>query len=139
VAALQDHLPFPLASVQPEFSAHHLAPLFDGTLDQCLQMDTLPMAWSPLAGGRLASGAQASPGGPRAELLKVLDELATREGVTRSAVALAFVLCHPSRPVAIVGSTKIARLEEAQLALKVKLDRGDCYRIVEAGMGRELP
>lgn len=139
VAALQAHLPFALASVQPQFSAHHLAPMFDGTLDQCLQMKLLPMAWSPLDGGRLADGAQAAPGGPRAELLRVLDELAARENVTRSALALAFVLCHPAQPVAIVGTTKLTRLKEAQLALKVKLDRADGYRIVEAGLGRELP
>ena len=139
VAALQDHLPFPLASVQPQFSAHHLAPLWDGTLDQCAQMNLLPMAWSPLAGGGLATGAEAVPGGPRAELLAVLDELALREGVTRSAVALAFVLCHPSAPVAIVGSTKPERLKEAQAALKVRLDRTDVYRIIQAGMGAELP
>ncbi len=139
VAALQAHLPFALASVQPQFSAHHLAPLFDGTLDQCVQMKLLPMAWSPLAGGLLADGEKAIPGGPRAELLAVLDQLAQREGVTRSAIALAFVLCHPARPVAIVGTTKVERLKQAQAALAVRLEREDCYRIVEAGTGVELP
>ncbi len=139
VATLQRHLPFALASVQPQFSAHHLAPLFDGTLDQCTQMRLLPMAWSPLAGGLLADGTQAMPNGPRAGLLGVLDELAERESVARSAIALAFILCHPSRPVAIVGTTQIARLQAAQAALGVNLDRADCYRIVETGMGQELP
>jgi multidrug efflux pump subunit AcrB len=38
------------------------------------------------------------------ELVAVLDRLAEREGVTRAAVAIAFVLAHPSRPVAIVGT-----------------------------------
>lgn len=139
VAAVQEHLPFPLACVQPEFSAHHLAPLLDGTLDQCAQMHMLPMAWSPLAGGLLADGAQVAPNGPRAGLLAVLDELAVRENTTRSAIALAFVMCHPARPVAIVGTTKVERLKEAQLALSVKLDRTDCYRIVEASLGEALP
>ena len=52
VDALRAHLPFPIASNQPEFSAGCLAPVRDGTLDQCMQHGTTPLAWSPLAGGR---------------------------------------------------------------------------------------
>ena len=51
------------------------------------------MAWSPLAGGRLATG-----DGIRPELLDVLDGLAKREGIDRSQMALAFVLAHPTAP-----------------------------------------
>lgn len=139
VAALQDHLPFPLAAIQPEFSAHHLAPLFDGTLDQAMQMHLLPMAWSPLAGGALADTTPAMPGGPRQGLLALLDELAAREGVTRASIALAFTLCHPSGPVALLGTTQETRLREAQTAKGVRLTRTDCYRIIEAGLGQTLP
>src|SRR5690606_23785151 len=57
VAALQAHLPFPLAANQPEYSAAHLDPLRDGTFDACMRDGVTPMAWSPLAGGRLATGA----------------------------------------------------------------------------------
>ena len=90
VAALAAHLPFPLASNQPEYSALHLDPMRDGTFDDCMRTGTVALAWSPLGGGRLATGDDLRP-----ELLDVLDRLARREGVDRGAIAIAFVLAHP--------------------------------------------
>jgi predicted oxidoreductase len=68
-----------------------------------------------------------------------LDRLAEREGVERTTVALAFVLAHPSRPVAIVGTQRPERLAEAARAIEVHLDRNDAYDIVEASEGVPLP
>jgi predicted oxidoreductase len=134
VAALQEHLGFPIATNQPEFSAHRLHPMRDGTLDQCMQLGITPIAWSPLAGGLLATGDGVEP-----ELLEELDRLAEREGVDRSHIALAFVLAHPSRPIAIVGSQNIDRITDAVRALNVHLDRADVYTIVQASEGVPLP
>jgi predicted oxidoreductase len=133
-AALQAHLPFPLASTQPELSVIALQSLRDGTLDQCAALGITPLAWSPLAGGRLATG-----DGVRPELVAVLDRLADREGVTRAAVAIAFVLAHPSRPVAIVGTQQPARLAELAAATSVHLDRRDVYDLIVASDGVPLP
>ena len=134
VTAVAEYLEAPLVSTQPEFSAAHLAPLRDGTLDQAMAEGFAVLAWSPLAGGRIATG-----DGMRRDLLVVLDELAAREGVDRTTIALAFVLAHPSGPVAILGTQTPDRLREAQRALEVHLDRIDCYRIVEASEGVPLP
>lgn len=124
----------PLVSVQPEFSAARLGALRDGTLDQCVRLGLTPLAWSPLAGGRLASGE-----GVRPELLAVLDQLAAREGTTRVVVALAFVLAHPAAPVALVGTQRPERIRELASAAAVHLGRGDLYRIIEASDGEPLP
>ncbi|MBK9180618.1 MAG: aldo/keto reductase [Acidimicrobiales bacterium] len=137
--ALQAHLPFPLATNQVELSAAHLDPLVDGTLDRCLRDGTVPTAWSPLAGGRLATGAGPGDGAVRTELLAVLDRLARREGVDRTAVALAFVLSHPSRPVALVGTQRPDRIRAATAALRVRLTRADVYAVIEASTGEPLP
>lgn len=131
---LEARLSFNLASVQPEFSAAHLEPLRDGTLDHCMKKSLVPLAWSPLAGGRIATGV-----GIRPELLAVLDELAASNNVTRSAVAIAFVLAHPSKPVAIIGSQDPSRLADASRATSVRLTRRDLYRIMEASEGVPLP
>lgn len=132
--ALQAHLPFPLVSDQPEFSLTALAPLRDGVLDRAMATGMVPLAWSPLAGGSLATGE-----GVPAELLAVMDDLAAREGVSRATLAVAFVLAHPSRPVAILGTQRIERLAESVAATEVHLDRDDVYRLIQASEGQPLP
>ncbi len=132
--ALQAHLPFPLVSTQPQFSALHLDPLFDGTFDQCNELGIVPMAWSPLAGGALASG-----DGVRPELVAVLDRLAEREGVDRATIAIAFTLAPPSRPISIIGTMNPDRVADSAGAARVHLDRSDCYDIVEASRGEPMP
>ncbi|MFT4617209.1 MAG: putative oxidoreductase [Minisyncoccia bacterium] len=134
IAALQAHLDFPIVANQPEFSANRLDPMRDGTLDQCMQLGITPLAWSPLAGGSLATG-----DGINAELLAVLDQLAERESVDRGHIAMAFVLAHPSKPIAIVGSQNLDRIAASVKALDVQLDRSDVYAIVQASEGVPLP
>ncbi len=132
--SLAAHLPFPLASTQPEYSAAELGALRDGTLDLCMRDGVVPLAWSPLAGGRLATGADVRP-----ELIAALDQLAEHHGSSRTAVALAFVLAHPSRPVALLGTQNSERLADAAQAADVPLDRADVYTIIEASEGVPLP
>jgi predicted oxidoreductase len=134
VAALQAHLGFPIVTNQPEFSASRLDPMRDGTLDQCMQLGITPLAWSPLAGGSLATGDGLGP-----ELLAVLDQLAERESVDRGHIAMAFVLAHPSKPIAITGSQNVERIAVSVKALNVQLDRSDVYAIVQASEGVPLP
>jgi predicted oxidoreductase len=134
VAALQAHLEFPIVSNQSEFSATQLVSMRDGTLDQCMELMITPMAWSPLAGGRLATGEDLP-----LELLEVLDRLADREGVDRSQIALAFVLAHPSAPIAIIGSQNPDRIRSSNAALAVTLNRSDVYAVVQASEGVPLP
>ena len=76
-----------VAVTQPEFSVAELGPMRDGLFDHAMAVGTVPMAWSPLAGGRVPTGE-----GLPAPLVAVLDELAADRGVSRSAIAMAFVL-----------------------------------------------
>lgn len=131
--ALARHLEAPIVATQPQLSAAHLDPLLDGTGDLAMRDDRTVLAWSPLARGTLVSGEGIAP-----ELLAVLDELAAREEVDRAAVATAFVLALPFRPVAILGTQRPERLRQASAALSVHLDRGDAYRILAAA-GVPLP
>src|SRR6478735_5545587 len=57
----------------------------------------------------------------------------------RAAVAVAFTLAHPARPVSILGTQRPEHLRASTAALRVHLDRTDCYRIVVASEGRPLP
>ena len=134
VAALQAHLSFPIVTNQPEYSAVHLDPMRDGTFDQCMELGIVPLAWSPLAGGALATG-----DGVRPELLALVDGLAEREGCDRATIALAFVLAHPAAPVAIIGTQNADRIHSSLAALDVYLDRSDVYTMVQASEGVPLP
>jgi predicted oxidoreductase len=136
--ALAAHLGFPVVTTQPEFSALCLDALTDGTLDDAMRDGRTPLAWSPLGGGRLGSGVVADDD-RSAAVHTVLDRIASEHGSTRAAVALAWVLAHPSGPVPIVGTQQVDRLAELATATSVRLDRSDWYAILVAARGEPMP
>jgi len=143
VSAIQSACPTPLVAHQVEISLARLAAFDDGTLDQCQTAKMTPMAWSPLGGGQLADGAKRLlkyQEGYRTEgVLPLLDEYAKQRGVTRSAVALAWLLKHPSGIMPIVGSTNPRRIREAARAAEISLSREEWYRLFTAARGEPLP
>lgn len=132
--ALAAHLRVPIETTQPEYSVAALGPLRDGTFDLCMREGVTPLAWSPLAGGRVVTGENLRP-----ELLAVLDEIAAARGTSREQVAYAFVLSHPARPVVLLGTQKPERLAAAASSPVQSLERTELYRIVAASEGRPLP
>jgi predicted oxidoreductase len=129
-AALQAYLPFPLASTQPEFSAWHSGPLWDGVLDQAMQFGCGVLGWSTLGGGRI------SQPGPVTSLIR---RKAQESGVADAAAAYAWVMAHPARPIPIVGSQQPARIREAADAFKVEWTRAEWYEVLQASTGERLP
>jgi 6-dehydroglucose reductase len=140
VDALAAHLPFELASIQPEFSALAIEPLSDGVLDLALRRRLAVLAWSPLGQGRLGGAAGQSTADGRADAVAAaLDVVAARAGVTRTAVAYAWVMAHPTRAIPLIGSQNPARIREAAQAYAVHLSRAEWYRILEASRGARMP
>ncbi len=132
--ALQRFLDFPLVADQMEYSITHLDPMRDGVMDRCMRESVTPLAWSPLAGGALATG-----DGVDAALVAKLDELAERENVNRATLAIAFVLAHPSCPVVLLGTQSPQRLEQQAGAVGVHLEREDVYALIQLSDGVPLP
>jgi predicted oxidoreductase len=143
VAAVQAACPMPLIVQQVEISLAKLDAFTDGTLDQCFVEHMTPMAWSPLAAGLLANGANRLLPAQQAyrpePTVAALDEIAAARGVSRIVVALAWLLKHPSRIVPIVGSTNPDRIREAAKAADVELTREEWYRLLAAAQGQPLP
>jgi predicted oxidoreductase len=138
--ALAAHLPFALASVQNELSALAVEALDDGTLDAAMRRGTGVVAWSPLAQGRLATGPGELSDSPRTDrVIAALEAIARRDGTSRTAVAYAWVMAHPARPVPLIGSQNPARIREARTAYAVHLTREDWYRILVAARGEHMP
>ena len=133
---LQSRLDFPLVTNQIELSALHLAPLNDGTLDQAQRLRVPPMAWSPLAGGRLFDAQDERARRVRAALEGVGRELG---GAAVDQVALAWLLRHPARVLPVLGSGRVERIHAAAMAEGLRLDRQQWFAIWEASAGREVP
>jgi predicted oxidoreductase len=137
VSTLQQALPFKLVVNQVEISLLHRDCFFDGTLDQCLREQVMPLSWSPLAGGRLSDISETDD----EKLLALFDEMdavAAIYGFDRSTLALAWLLKHPSGIVPIVGSRDPAKIKWATQAAEVELSREDWYRLLVAAQGHPM-
>ncbi|EQC4551494.1 aldo/keto reductase [Cronobacter malonaticus] len=131
---LQSRLPFTLATNQVEISPVHQPLLLDGTLDLLQQLRIRPMAWSCLGGGRLFSDESFGP--LRAELQQVAEET---DAQTIEQVVYAWVMRLPSRPLPIIGSGKIERVQSAVGALSLEMSRQQWFRIRKAALGYDVP
>lgn len=143
VVAVQSALDFPLQANQVQIHLRRLDCFTDGTLDQCLERCITPMAWSPVAGGKVATGhvpaAEADDYAQQIALLKALDEAAAAFGTERTVIALAWLLRHPSGIVPIVGSANPANIRIAARAAEIEMDRETWYRILRPARGKKLP
>jgi len=143
VEALQQACPMPLVVHQVEISLAKLDAFSDGTLDQCLSRQMTPMAWSPLAAGLIGGGAtrmlRSQESYKPETFLPVVDEVARGRGVSRTVVALAWLLRHPSSIVPVVGTINPERIRDAAKATECELTREEWYRLLIAARGEPLP
>ena len=109
----------------------------DGNLlDYCRLNDITIQAWSPLQVGMFGGTFIDNPDFP--ELNKVLGELADREGVSKTAIAIAWILRHPAKMQAIIGTMNPEHIKETCAAGDVNLSHHDWYALYLAA-GKYLP
>jgi len=103
----------------------------------CIDQKIASTPYSPLASGRLSRGINADTirtrsdeiqrkkyGSSEAEDQTIIDrvaEIAEKRGITRTQVALAWLLHKPPVAAPVVGATKVAHLDDSAGALGVKL------------------
>ena len=112
VALLQSRWHEPLVCNQIEVHPLRLEPFEDGTVDYLYEHSIAATSWSPIAGGRIGDPPTATSDAP-ARLFAALDTEGRRYGVSRTTVALAWLLRHPSVILPIVGSRRPERIREA--------------------------
>ncbi len=105
-------------------------------LDYCRLKDITIQAWSPLQIGMFGGTFIDNPDYP--ELNKVLGELADREGVSKTAIAIAWILRHPAKMQAIIGTMNPEHIKDACQATDVNLSHHDWYELYLAA-GKFLP
>jgi len=142
-AMAQKFCPFKLVVNQVEISLLKLDFFRNGTAEQCISENITPLAWSPLAAGRLSfTGAidLNEPGhAKRIQLRDAVDAIARERSVSRSVVALAWLLRHPSGIVPIIGSADPAHIKAAARAASLELTREEWYSLLEGALGERLP
>ncbi len=136
-ALLQSRLDAPLVTNQVEINPLNMGVTTDGSLDVLHQNRVRPMAWSCLAGGRIFSESSEQVVRLNKTLEQVAEELGADVAIDQALYAWSMAL--PSKPVAIVGSGNIARVQAAIEALKLKLSQEQWYRIWVAANGYGVP
>lgn len=128
---LQSAMSTPLVTNQIEISLAAISPFTNGDLAFHQQHNHALMAWSPLGGGSLMTGT--------ADLAKKLDEIASDAGVSRAAVAVAFLLHHPATILPVLGTNNLSRIASISDVFSVELDRQSWFELYEAALGQEVP
>ncbi len=105
-------------------------------LDYCRLKDITIQAWSPLQFGMFGGTFIDNPDFP--ELNDALAKFAEREGVSKAAIAIAWILRHPAKMQAIIGTMNPAHVKDACAASDVKLSHHDWYELYLAA-GKYLP
>ncbi|MBO7514875.1 MAG: aldo/keto reductase [Lachnospiraceae bacterium] len=109
----------------------------DGSaLDYCRLHDITIQAWSPLQFGMFRGVFIDHPEFP--DLNVALENLAEQYGVSKTAIAIAWILRHPAKMQAIAGTMNPEHLKEIVDACKVNLSREEWYRLYLAS-GKFLP
>jgi len=125
----------PLVTNQVEVSLLHDEFLNDGTLDQCMQHEIAPMAYSTMAKGAFFSQ---EPSEPVQRIKKVCTKLKKKYRVTYEELLTAWLLAHPARILPIIGSTQVDRMAAAVRATEINLERDDWFAMWEAARGYEV-
>ena len=139
VSLLQSVFPQPLHVNQVEVNIHHIAPLTDGTLDQCMEYGMSPQAWCPLGGVVYPAWGTTFSEEDDARIKKEFDRQAKKYETEPWIIMLAWILMHPSHILPIIGSTTPSRITAAKAALDLEYDRKDWYHLLEARNGHPVP
>ncbi len=105
-------------------------------LDYCRLNDITIQAWSPLQFGMFGGTFIDNP--KFSELNEALAKFAEREGVSKSAIAIAWILRHPAKMQAIIGTMNPEHIKDICAAAGVTLSHHDWYELYLAA-GKFLP
>lgn len=109
----------------------------DGSaLDYCRLHDITVQAWSPLQIGMFGGTFIDNPDFP--QLNAALRDIAEREDVSKAAVAIAWILRHPAKMQAIIGTMNPEHIRDICSAADVTLSHHDWYTLYLAS-GKFLP
>lgn len=149
---LQNSLDMPLCANQLQFSIMH-APMIQsginvnmyndsavnrdgGVLDFCRLNNITIQPWSPMQFGFFKGCFVDNEQFP--ELNKKLEDIGNKYGVSKTTVAIAWILRHPAKMQPVTGTTNLQRLKDSFKATEFTLTREEWYEIYRTA-GNILP
>ncbi len=121
---------------QIEISPFELSSFTDGTLDQCMIEGIIPMAWSPMGGGKLF----AHSSDPQSlNLRERLSMVAKKYDWSLDEMIYLFLLHHPSDIRPVVGSSKMDRIKIAVDSMHTIISDAQWFEIWTAATGVDVP
>ena len=130
------HSRFRVKYNQIEVSVLQLESFHNGQLDQCIQHNIIPMAWSPLGAGKLLSDIEEVR---NTRILAAAQFIADKYDLTIDQILLTFLFTHPAIIIPVLGTTKINRLKKAMEVSTLKLEREEWFMLWRASTGHEVP
>jgi predicted oxidoreductase len=154
IALLQKYLHQPLCVNQVAFNVIHTHMLDEGivynqsnpklarnegTIEFCRLHNITLQAWGSLAWGLLTGREPEQPSESINKTATIVTEMALQKGVSPEAVLVAWILRHPAKIQALIGTTKPERIRAACQADAVDLNREEWYTLFVSGRGESLP
>lgn len=134
-SSLNSFLTDKLITNQIELSPYNLEHFDNGNIDFLIQNNVKPMAWSPLAGGKLLTETNEKA----VCIQKVLAKIAKQKNdAAIEEIAYSWLLKHPVEIIPIVGSGKFERLAYAVKALQIDLSAEEWFEIYQAITGKPV-
>lgn len=120
---LASYLNQPIVTNHIELNLLQHQAIDDGRLDFIKEQYSKPMAFAPLAGGRILNGKDVKA----IKVRKVLNSLAKKYEVNIEQIAVAWL--HKLGALPIIGSPEKGRIKNAASAYSIKLSREDWYEL----------
>lgn len=135
-ALLNSFVDEPLVTNQIELSPYCLDNFENGNMDFFQTHSIKPMAWSPLAGGKIMNPKDEK--GKRVQ--ECLTSIASELNVDSiDKIIYCWLLKHPASIIPIVGSGKIERIKHAVDALSIEMSLEQWFKLFIAAKGEDLP
>ena len=114
---------------QISFSLSDLGAMENGNLESFAAKSLAISAYSPILNLDYAT----------TDLKDMLQTLANKYDCTPACIAVVWVLKHPVISSAVIGTSKLERIDEIQKALQIKLSLQDYFSLWEAARGQRVP
>ena len=107
-----------------------------GVLDFCRLENITVQPWSPMQYGFFEGCFIDNDKFP--ELNEVLDKIGNKYGVSKTTIAIAWILRHPAKMQPVTGTTNLTRLVDCLKGSEIQITRDEWYEIYRAA-GNKLP